>query len=140
MDCSPPGSSVPGILQERILDWVAMPSFRESSQPRDGTCNPHLLRLLHWQVNSLPLVPPVMSYIYAYIHMNIYIKLSKIYTYMHIYSFSYFSIMVYYRILNIVLCAIQLTLFIQSIYSTLHLLIQNSQSIPSPSNYVFGNS
>ena len=37
MDCSPPGSSVPGILQARILEWVAMPSSRESSQPRDQT-------------------------------------------------------------------------------------------------------
>ena len=35
MDCSPPGSSVHGILQARILRWVAMPSSRESSQPRD---------------------------------------------------------------------------------------------------------
>ena len=35
MDCSPPGSSVLGILQARILQWVAMPSSRESSQPRD---------------------------------------------------------------------------------------------------------
>ena len=25
MDCSPPGSSVHGILQERILEWIAMP-------------------------------------------------------------------------------------------------------------------
>ena len=31
MDCSPPGSSVHGILQARILEWVAMPSFRGSS-------------------------------------------------------------------------------------------------------------
>ena len=37
MDCSPPGSSVHGILQARILEWVAMPSFRGSSQPRDRT-------------------------------------------------------------------------------------------------------
>ena len=37
MDCSPPGSSVCGILQARILEWVAMPSSRGSSQPRDGT-------------------------------------------------------------------------------------------------------
>ena len=37
MDCSPPGSSVLGILQARILEWVAMPSSRESSQPRDQT-------------------------------------------------------------------------------------------------------
>ena len=35
MDCSPPGSSVPGILQARILEWVAMPFSRGSSQPRD---------------------------------------------------------------------------------------------------------
>ena len=38
MDCSPPGSSVHKILQERILEWVAMPSSRGSSQSRDGTC------------------------------------------------------------------------------------------------------
>ena len=31
MDCTPPGSSVHGILQARILDWVAMPSPRGSS-------------------------------------------------------------------------------------------------------------
>ena len=37
MDCSPPGSSVHGILQARILQWVAMPSFRGSSWPRDWT-------------------------------------------------------------------------------------------------------
>ena len=35
MDCSPPGSSVHGILQARILEWVAMPSSRGSSQPRN---------------------------------------------------------------------------------------------------------
>ena len=38
MDCSPPGSSVHGILQARILEWVAMPSSRRSFQPRDWTC------------------------------------------------------------------------------------------------------
>ena len=37
-DCSPPGSSVHGILQSRTLEWVAMPSSRVSSQPRDWTC------------------------------------------------------------------------------------------------------
>ena len=34
-DCSPPGSSVHGILQARILEWKAIPFFRRSSQPRD---------------------------------------------------------------------------------------------------------
>ena len=37
MDCSPPGSSVPGILQAKILEWVAVSSSRGSSQPRDQT-------------------------------------------------------------------------------------------------------
>ena len=37
MDCSPPVSSVHGILQARILEWVAKPSSRGSSQPRDQT-------------------------------------------------------------------------------------------------------
>ena len=38
MDCSPPGSSVRGILQARILEQVAMPSSRRSFQPRNQTC------------------------------------------------------------------------------------------------------
>ena len=38
MDCSPPGSSVHGILQARILEWVAIPFSRGSSWPRDWTC------------------------------------------------------------------------------------------------------
>ena len=37
MDCSPPDSSVHGSLQARILEWVALPFSRGSSQPRDGT-------------------------------------------------------------------------------------------------------
>ena len=35
MDCSPPGSSVHGISQARILEWVAISFSRRSSQPRD---------------------------------------------------------------------------------------------------------
>ena len=54
-DPSPPSSSIHGILQARILEWVAMPSSRGSSSPRDRTLLPCLL---YWQVNSLPLVPP----------------------------------------------------------------------------------
>ena len=37
VDCSPPGSSVHGILQARILEWLAMPSSRGFSSPRDWT-------------------------------------------------------------------------------------------------------
>ena len=38
IDCSPPGSSVHGILQARMLEWVAISFARGSSQPRDQTC------------------------------------------------------------------------------------------------------
>ena len=37
MDCSPQGSSVHGILEARILEWVPMPSSRRFLQPRDWT-------------------------------------------------------------------------------------------------------
>ena len=37
-DCSPPGSSIHGILQARILEWVAIPFSRGSSRPRNWTC------------------------------------------------------------------------------------------------------
>ena len=37
IDCTPPGSSVHGILQARIMEWVAIPFSRVSSQPRDWT-------------------------------------------------------------------------------------------------------
>ena len=48
---SPPGSSVPGILQARILEWDAMPSSRVSSQARDQT---QVSRI----AGSLPSEPP----------------------------------------------------------------------------------
>ena len=56
MDCSPPGSSVHGILKARILEWVAMPYSRGSFRPRDQT---RLLCLLpcrqilyHWVIRE----------------------------------------------------------------------------------------
>ena len=51
-DCSPPGSSVHGILQETALEWVAMPSFGGTSQPRIKPRSPAL------QADSLPSEPP----------------------------------------------------------------------------------
>ena len=42
MDCSPPGFSVYGILQARILEWVAIPFSRGSSQHRDQSMSPTL--------------------------------------------------------------------------------------------------
>ena len=54
LDYSPPGSSVLGILQARILSGLPFPI------PGDFLTqglNPCLLRLLHWQTGSLPLGP-----------------------------------------------------------------------------------
>ena len=42
MDCCPLGLSVHGILQARILEWVAIPFYRGSSLPRDWTCVSHM--------------------------------------------------------------------------------------------------
>ena len=51
MDCSPAGSSAYGILQARILEWVAIPFSRGSSPPRDRT-------QVSLQADSLPSEPP----------------------------------------------------------------------------------
>ena len=42
VDFRPPGSSVHGILQARILEWIAIPFSRGSSRPRDGTGVSHI--------------------------------------------------------------------------------------------------
>ena len=54
MEYSLPGSSVHGILQARILVWIAISFSRESSWPRDWAQVP----CVFWQVDSLPLAPP----------------------------------------------------------------------------------
>ena len=51
MDCSPPGSSVHGILQARTLGWVAVPSSRGVFLTQGS--KPGLLCLPHWQMVSL---------------------------------------------------------------------------------------
>ena len=56
MNYSLPVSSVHGILQAGTLEWVVKPSFG-GIFPTQGL-NLSLLHLLHWQVGSLPLVPP----------------------------------------------------------------------------------
>ena len=56
--CSPPGSSVYGIFQARILEWVATSYSKGSSQPRDQTCVSWVgRRILHylaaWEIHAL---------------------------------------------------------------------------------------
>ena len=54
MDCSPSGSSFHGILQARVLGWVAMPFSKGSSQPRDRTQVSHTAGRFsissHWEL------------------------------------------------------------------------------------------
>ena len=58
IDCSPPGSSVHGHLQARILEWIAMP--RASSQPGDQTSDSYVSCIGRWVSVFLLLVPPGM--------------------------------------------------------------------------------
>ena len=68
MDCSLPGSSVHGILQARILEWVAISFSRRSSQPRIEPGSPAL------QADALPSEPPGKSW-YTYIYFLIYMSI-----------------------------------------------------------------
>ena len=56
VDCSLPGSSVHGILQARMLEWVAVSFPRGFSQYKDWNCLSE--DLLHWQAGSSPWTPP----------------------------------------------------------------------------------
>ena len=47
MDCSLPGSSIHGISQARILEWVAISFSKGSSRPRDQNGLPHCRQILH---------------------------------------------------------------------------------------------
>ena len=58
MGCSLPGSSVHGILQARIPEWVAISFFRGSSPPRDRTCVSCIYCIGRWVL-------------YHYCHLNI---------------------------------------------------------------------
>ena len=62
MDCSPSGSSVHGVLQARILEWVAIPSSRGSSQSRDRICTSYVSCiagrfLTCWAIEEAPSAP-----------------------------------------------------------------------------------
>ena len=72
LDHSPLGSSVHGILQARILEWVAMPFSRGSSRPRDQTCDSYFSCvgrqvLYHWHYLGSPVnIFIALPYYYKY--------------------------------------------------------------------------
>ena len=69
MDCSPPGSSVHGIVQARILEWVAISSSRRSPQLSDWTHISCIGRriLYHWATREAQLL--------SYLSKNDYLRL-----------------------------------------------------------------
>ena len=78
VDYSLPGSSVHGIFQARILEQVAIPSPKGSSQLRHRT-HMHVLCLLHWQEASLPLAPPGKHACYVILILEILLEFPKMF-------------------------------------------------------------
>ena len=111
-DCSPPNSSVHGILQARTLEWVDIFLLQEIFLTQGPS--PRLLHLLHWQAASLPLVPPgkpnttpyyiiidyiphtVGGYIYVYVCVCIYIYIYDCFTLLISQVQTYFNNLVFF--------------------------------------------
>ena len=79
MDCSLPGSSVHGIFQAIVLEWIAISFSRGSSWPRDQTQLSHIVdrRLTIWATMEVPYLYTTTYYIYVsiYVYTCIYIYL-----------------------------------------------------------------
>ena len=79
MDSSPASSSVHGILQARIMEWVAIPFSRGSSQPRDWTQVSHIAGRFFtiwatWEsLNYTHTHTHTHTHIYIYTHIHTYI-------------------------------------------------------------------
>ena len=69
MDCSPPGSSVHGISQARILEWLPFSFPGESSLPRDPTQVSHVCREISNPVRGIQISPSVSNHLVAVIHI-----------------------------------------------------------------------
>ena len=73
VDCSPPGSSVHGISQARILEWVAISYSRESSQPQNQThdsCVSCIGRRILCHLQSIYLGVEFLGIQYAYAQLS----------------------------------------------------------------------
>ena len=73
MNCSPPGSSVQGILPARILESVAMSSSRGSSQPKDWTCIAYVSGIAgRFSTTSATCEAPyIYNWIYTYMSVSV---------------------------------------------------------------------
>ena len=73
MECSPPGSSVHGILWARILQWVTISFSRGSSLTSDPHCRQVLYHLSTREVHNVCMCVCVCVCVYVYIYMYIHI-------------------------------------------------------------------
>ena len=143
MDCSPPGSSVHGILQARILEWVAISSSRGSSQPRDQTCvscikggfltepSIYLSSILHvchlpsiYYAFHLLSISPSLYHLLIIYHLSIH--------YPSIYLLSTYHFFTYYLSIICVCLSIHLSMYL-SIHIYLLSSVQFSHSVMSDS-------
>ena len=74
VDCSSPGSSVHGILQARMLEWVAISFSRGSSQPRDRT---QVSRIAGRHFNFWATRDFIIMCKFLYVSAHVYISLKK---------------------------------------------------------------
>ena len=79
VDCTPSGSSVYGILQARVLEWIAVPFSRGSSWPKDPT---HV----SYTVDSLPIEPLTLIIwgLIVYFQKNTHETMNLVYIYMKV--------------------------------------------------------
>ena len=110
MDYSPPGSSVHGILQARILKHDAISYSRGSSQPRDWICISCISCIGRWILYHCTIGEALYIYIYVPFFQRFYIP--------HI---------GHYRVVSRVPCAIQEAYIVVCVYQS-----QSSQRVPSP--------
>ena len=73
MDYSPPGSSVHGISQEGMLEWVAISFSRGSSWPRDWICVSCISCIGRWILYHWATREPVCVCVYVCVYIYIYL-------------------------------------------------------------------
>ena len=109
MVCGPPGSSVHGILWARIPEWFAISFSRGSSLPRDWTWVSCIGRWILYQRTIMEAFYILYYFLKLLVDLQCYVSCT--YTarwfslYINLFFLNFLSIIVYYKILNIVPCA-----------------------------------
>ena len=103
MDYSVSGSSVQGIFQVRILEWVSMSSSRGSSRPRGWTLFSGIScidrQIYHWDkydyiCNRYNICVYKYFYIFIYVFKYTHIYILYIFIYTHVFTYVYISILI----------------------------------------------